>query len=385
MKSHATAGATLLSLVLSATFSAGGSKNADAGKQDGWQWSISGGPSWNYMGRLGFNGGSRSQNLTLPSLVSGASLVVPPVGDEQAVGDRLYLDGYVRQDAGTEVDGSTWYWGYDQPSQVVGDSLVYHATGYESVRSDSISSAAGRRSSDSLLGSGISLRADVTTPWSLGPFRVGGMLGLAAASDSQSYRFGNFNAVQTSENFRHDYRDTYDLDGVVPPAAPYSGGPGGPGPLIWNIPNSRSITTTLASTDTAVFANDVHARFENQMLSLALGGSLAYAEGPWTLTAASGLALEFHHYDARQTETLTATTATGKRTVANWSDHSSGTKIRPGVFAELAARRALDDRLFIEGFLRGEVAETFSVSAGPSVFDFEPYGFSMGVRVGLHF
>ncbi len=40
---------------------------------------------------------------------------------------------------------------------------------------------------------------------------------------------------------------------------------------------------------------------------------------------------------------------------------------------------------FIDGFIRGEIADDFRVSAGPSRFEFEPIGFSFGARIGRTF
>ena len=53
-------------------------------------------------------------------------------GSELRGTDRFYDDGYNRVDATGNAGGETQFWGYDQASQVVGDSLVmssYSATG----------------------------------------------------------------------------------------------------------------------------------------------------------------------------------------------------------------------------------------------------------------
>jgi len=385
MNPHVPIAVAALASLIPSPACAGGAKEPLPAAHEPWQWSFSAGPSWSYMGRLSFAGGSRSQFLTLPSFVGDASLSVPPIGDPVAIGDRFYHDGYVRQDAGTAVDGSTWFWGYDNSSQVIGDNLVYQATGFESIRSDSFSTVAGRNTDDGLQSGGLSLRADVTTPWTLGPFRVGGIVGMSLASDSQSYRFANHRATQTRDDYRHDYRDTYALGGVVPPEAPYAGGPVGPGPLISNLPSSRSLTPVLVFTDTAVFTNDVRAQFENEMLSVLLGGTLEHEEGPWSFMVAGGLILEFHRYTSHQSETLNGAGGGARPGFASWSEGRSGTKFRPGLFAELSARYALDRHCFLDGFIRGEIADEFRVRAGPSSFEFEPVGFSIGLRIGASF
>ncbi len=67
------------------------------------------------------------------------------------------------------------------------------------------------------------------------------------------------------------------------------------------------------------------------------------------------------------------------------SHKSSGTKVRPGLFIEAVARYGLEGGAFIDGFLRGEIAEDFSVGVGPSRFKFEPIGYSIGARIGRSF
>ncbi|HSP43912.1 MAG TPA: hypothetical protein VLO11_13650, partial [Luteolibacter sp.] len=191
MKSHLPRIAASVAVMFPSAVMAGGSKSAMPARNGDWQWSLSGGPSWHYMGRLSFEGGSRSQSLVLPSFVGGSSLTVPPIGDAASNDERFYNDGYVRQDAGTANDGTTWFWGYDNAGQVSDGNLVYQATGFESVRNDAVNTSAGRRSSDSMTAPGMSLRADFTTPWTVGPFKVSGMIGLNVTSDTQTYRFGN--------------------------------------------------------------------------------------------------------------------------------------------------------------------------------------------------
>lgn len=374
-----------LAMLPAAPAIAGGAKQSVPANTGDWQWSLSGGPSWHYMGNLRFSGRSRSQSLELPSFVGSSSLTLPPIGDASAVDERFYNDGYVRQDAGTANDGSTWFWGYENAGQVTNGNLAYQATGFESIRNDAIQTASGRRSDDSMTSAGVSLRADVTTPWTWGPFQVGGMIGLGVASDSQSYRFGNHSTIQTREDYRRDYVDTYHLEGILPPSAPYAGGIAGPGPLIGNIPGARSMTPVLVFTETAVFANNVRAEFENDVIGLSAGASLAYQQSPWTLILAGGLALEFHHYTASQQETLNVSTANSSARFTSWNDKNSGVKLRPGLFIEAAARYELDDGYFLDGFFRGEVADRFRVSAGRSDFEFKPVGFSFGARIGRAF
>ena len=86
------------------------------------------------------------------------------------------------------------------------------------------------------------LQFDARSPHHLGPFRIGFSAGLDFMKADQSLAFSNFSATQTRDDYRLDYEDRYDLQGVIPPQAPYAGTIGGAGPLIDNIPVIRTIT-----------------------------------------------------------------------------------------------------------------------------------------------
>lgn len=376
---------TLSFALLLTTLAHAGDPKTPIPAADGWQWSLSGGPAWHYMGNLSFAGGSRSQSLTLPSFVGTDVLTVPPIGSETMPDERFYNDGYVRQDAGTPTDGSTWFWGYDNASQVQGSNLVYQATGFQSIRRDNITTGAGALSRDSLRDTGIELRADLLTPWKLGPFRVGGMIGLGIVSADQSIRFSNHNTSQFRDDYRLDYVDSHALGGVIPPQAPYSGTITGPGPLIPNAPASRGLTPVLLSTDSAAFTNQVQADFRDDFIGLTVGPSLIYQNGPWTFVASGGLILELHHYTTRQYEQLNVTSANGNARFAQWAEGDSGIKFRPGLFAQAAARYDVGNNWHLGAYVRGEIADEFRVNAGPSMFRFEPLGFTLGCELGYTF
>lgn len=376
---------TLTLALLTTTIVHAGDPKAPIPADDGWQWTLSAGPAWHYMGNLRFQGGSRSQAAFKPSFVGDGLLELPPIGDETMPDERSYNDGYVRQDAGTPADGATWFWGYDNASQVQGTNLVYQATGFQSIRRDSITTAPGAQTRDSLRGLGIELRADLLTPHKIGPFRVGGVFGLGLVSDDQSIRFSNHNTNQFRADYRLDYVDTYALGDVVPPMAPYAGTITGPGPLIQNVPTTRTLTPVLQFTDSAAYTNHVHAEFSDTLISFNVGPSLIYQQGPWSFVFSGGLILEFHKYSARQYETLNVVSSTGTGVFAQWVDGKSGTKFRPGLFAQAAARYSVESGWHLGGFIRGEIADDFRVSAGPSSFEFEPVGVTLGCEVGFTF
>lgn len=160
----------------------------------------------------------------------------------------IFDDGYVldssRQTAGpnSAPDGRTWNWGYDNPAQVQGDTLLlthsYPQAGTDSHKLDDLVSG----------------------------FELTYSLELYRGGSDESFHFGmeaafNYSALSIKSTWAHSMntvRDTtaYQLGGVVPPYDPltgqtYQGNYGGPGPTIplngtpsqITIPNGPPMTT----------------------------------------------------------------------------------------------------------------------------------------------
>ena len=160
----------------------------------------------------------------------------------------IFDDGYVldssRQTAGpnSSPDGRTWNWGYDNPAQVQGDTLLlthsYPQAGTDSHKLDDLVSG----------------------------FELTYSLELYRGGSDESFHFGmeaafNYSALSIKSTWAHSMntvRDTtaYQLGGVVPPYDPltgqtYQGNYGGPGPTIplngtpsqITIPNGPPMTT----------------------------------------------------------------------------------------------------------------------------------------------
>ena len=68
---------------------------------------ISAGAGYRSIGEVRFSSSSRSGQMRLPFLATALGKGSPSTGGADSYADRAYLDGYVRQDAGTEKDGST--------------------------------------------------------------------------------------------------------------------------------------------------------------------------------------------------------------------------------------------------------------------------------------
>ena len=364
---------------------AGSSKDAVPSSGD-WQWSVSAGPSIRKLGTLKTNSGYRSASVAVPSFVGGESLTVPPIGDEAGYGERFYDDGYVRQDAGTPADGTTWYWGYDNAAQVQGDQLVFSATGAQSLLRDAYAiPALGPSTRDSLRGFAPHIQLDVLSPYQVAGFRIGFSGGLDFTQADHASTFSNYSGSQFRDDYRLDYEDRYDLQGVIPPLAPYAGSLAGPGPLINNIPSSRSVTPVLLFTDTANLSNQVWNSLDIDAFSLALGPTLSRSWGPFEFSFQGGVILNIYNWEARQAERLTAVNASGPTTVAQWAEGDSGTKFRPGLYAQGQVNYDVGNHYELAAFLRLETASEFRAQAGPSIYRIDPTGFTSGLMLRYWF
>lgn len=347
-----------------------------------WEWSVSVGPSYRNVGSIKANLGYRSHSVPLPTFVGTDSLTVPAIGTESTYADRFYNDGYVRQDPGTSIDGSTWFWGYDNAAQIQGGQLVYSATGAQSIRRETTpTSSLGSSYRNTLQGFAPHIQIDGRSRQEIAGFRIG----ISAAFDftrmDQSYAFSNYSVSQFRDDYRLDYVDRYDLNGVIPPLAPYSGSFGGPGPLIGNLPTQRQVSSVLLGTDTAIISNHVRSTIDIDVSSLTLGPTLSRSFGPVDTSFQAGMILNVFHWRGRQSETLVATNAAGATTVASWYEGRSGTKLRPGCFIQAEASYRMNQDWSLATWLRLDTAREFRATTGPSVFRVDPSGFTTGLMV----
>lgn len=188
--------------------------------------------------RFAFNISAQVHNLSAPPLST------PPT----------YDDGYVRPDISGSADGKTWYWGYQEASQVAGDSLNLHiATGspFTGVTED--------------------LSGDIQAGFELVYGRALGFFNLSAKRQAAWGVLGGFGSTdinidgQTSLSGTASRReDHFSLGGIVPPVAPYSGTYTGPGPLI-------GLTPTGSSTQDVSLTTSQYARIDAMALAFKLG------------------------------------------------------------------------------------------------------------------
>lgn len=356
--------------------------------QDTWRISnVSVGASWRHLGELKYRGGTRSQQLPLSSFIGGDSLDLPSIGDAGSYGDRSYNDGYVNQSGATADHGLTWFWGYDSAQQVQGDSLVYSATGARSAYRESSLYRSPRKSTDDIESVSPHIDMIITPPDSSPQMFDGILLSLSYMGDDQDARFSNFSAEQVRDDYRLDFTDRYDLEGVIPPSEGYRGSYKGPGPSIGNLPSGRERDDVLVHTDVASLSNSVSTSFDLDSLSLAFGPSFSgRLSERWQWQASGGATFNVLKWSAKQRETLSLT-VTGSATEVHrqWKNKDSGTTVKLGLFARGELIRDFDNGVFVKAYLQGELAESLDVDLGPSSYDLKQTGYSLGLSLGKRF
>jgi len=229
------------------------------------KWFVEFGPLWKAGGDVDV------RIKSLPDLSRYHRPVLPrndAIGPINAVADRTYHDGYVKQDYGTGVwDNNTWYWGYDSADQIVSDQLLFHS----STRSVDGESFRPRDSFsldlDDEIGGEARIGRNLFTCDSATGCLV---LGLGFTSFNGSTAFEDLGYVRIAREQR--ITDTYNLltgPGDIPPA-PYSGTKEGPGYLIPNIPAQRQVSGER-STPLAEIHHRVHQDIDVDLWGVSLG------------------------------------------------------------------------------------------------------------------
>lgn len=221
----------------------GGSGSWAAGEAEQvWEWRV--GPVFRVGNSIEVQWDGDAVAARMPDWVNGGTGGggSPPVGATDRYADRSYADGYVRLDPGTtdpetDVYGMTWYWGYENASQRQGDTVVFHSTPVEEHSGGYLLEPWRGRDESDAVGVGAELSRTLLHRGRTTMMLVAG----CSWYDTQHTRFevrrrGSVSAWR--------YVDTYSAPHTPFPSAPYSGTYEGPGYLISNQPDSRTVEQT---------------------------------------------------------------------------------------------------------------------------------------------
>jgi len=221
--------------------------------------------------RLGFNISAKFKGIG-GSLQPGAAAAN---GRRTREGDAWnYDDGYVLTDISGNFGNQTWYWGYENGSQISGNDILFHRTtapGLPANRSDD---------NEPYYGAELTYyyQLGVKDNWHHMRYGVEGAANFMPVSLSMNNRFTGDLTRQT---------DAYPYTpGTTPPGAPYQGSFEGPGFVIGSVPDSSTLSTIVGAT---VLEKD---SFDANLWGLRVG---PYIEFPlndrWNIHFSGGLAV----------------------------------------------------------------------------------------------
>jgi hypothetical protein len=278
----------------------------------------------------------------------------------------VYDNGFVLPDIGGTASGKTWNWGYNSSGQLAGGQLILS-------RLDNVASFGQQN-------------LDVSNPL-LGGEIIGGAYLLEFNIGKRAARLGielgySFSSFSSKMNFSSSSEaanltvGAYDLNGVVPPEAPYAGNPQGPGPLINLDPSSFTTTTSPGSTA-------FQGTLESSLHELRLGPAIELdLTDRWMVGFGAGYSSLFVNSTLRYTETSTfedsnfpggASTADINR--AKWS---------PGLYAEIRASYRFTKNL--SAYLGADAQSHKNVTFGDAAHQVKiGLGSTYGVKAGVSF
>lgn len=361
--------------------------------QDRTHFSIRAGAAYRSIGDVKFSSGSRSGTVRLPFLATVTGKRDGSTGSLETYADRTYQDGFVRQDGGTELDGSTWNWGYREASQVSADgtgegqSLNFH--GQASSRSRDAQSRSDRDpGSWEVDGDGTVPVIQLDWTYDLKPGISSGLsLQYTFLTFDGQQDLNSFNAFQTRTSHAVGVTDIYHVGDLVIPQAPYASTYEGPGPLIDNRPSNRQFSEGRLIDRSAVqFYNQIEESLDVRLHQFTFGPTLSTRLGVVQVAVGAGLSLNIADWEAGHTETLyVKRDRQPARIYKQWSDEAGGTDVLPGVYLQLAATLPLTPRLTLTAYGNHDWSRTLSGQAGPSSFHIDPTGWTLGGMIGYSF
>jgi len=227
--------------------------------EDGWgRFSLSYRSSFNISAEFsGVGGFSASGNPGGPGSIAGAAGTVV----------RQYDDGFIGIDISGNAGNLTWYWGYNEGSQVVGDMVRMNSFSSPGIKSGEVDD--GPQHGMEL---GYQIPVTRVENWKIGIESAFGWTDIGI-TDSRAMA----GTIITSTH-------GFALNGVIPPVAPYAGTVGGPGAMISDVAVDlgstlgTAVVTGTRTIDAALYSIRLGPYFEWELAehaSLQLSGGLS--------------------------------------------------------------------------------------------------------------
>jgi len=329
--------------------------------------------------KMSLDGGGYSQASDVSSYLAG-------LDDITAFADRTFDDGYVHIDsatlnAGAHGYGDTWNWGYDDAAQY--DAGAKTLTFLRQVSASGSSTVPDTR-----------VHEDHFTAWDLewsagrgwierGRFTLDMEIGLGGFLDAEASARQESTSVWGSYTGTYVYPDVHNILSGVPPG--HTGDYNGPGPLISELPGSRTIT--LGSGSGVLSYNRITGDLELDRLRLFMGSKFN-----WTLTENSSLyfyprvSLNYMHAEIIRKEDLLIQTGGSYEVIQSWRDEESESSWIPALSIQVGYEQKLSERWFMRSGLEVEWFEDdFGLGVGPSRVTLDLDHFSISSAIGLSF
>lgn len=350
----------------------------------GGRWMFGTGVQWRNIGEVSFE--TRLGPRPVPPPPPG--WIPPPPIDIDTLRDRTYQNGFVFLDASGGY--TTANFGYVSDSQMVGETLRYTAAVYqvpfvETLVAESFPMVAQTAEPDNPIAPYLAISYDVPVGDRL---RAGvalnvSMLGLDTAqrgvqSFYTSQRLG-WNQVTVT--------DIYQIGATELPAAPYQGSFGATRPTIPSLPASQTSSGIRIPGSLTTHTDRIDQELELDLYSLALGGHLSVELAErWTARVEAGGVLNFADWKGRQQEWLLEASDGGPASSSGVADfRSSDTRVLVGAYVQAALLWQLTAAWELECMARYDVNEALGGRIGPSGFEVDLDGWSIGVGVNFRY
>lgn len=351
---------------------------------------ISVGVSARQFGDLNIRTGSNSQNQVIPLFVApaGSSGDTGAVGPEGTIGDRIYANGFVNIGAGTAFDGLTTFWGFDDASQISGDTLNFSSAPFSTTTSD-VTNTSSILDRDHDTGTRFAPEVEIGYRFYTNETTVlRALVGFSWTQLDQDQKGSNFGQIQNSETSEFTVADSFSLGGIIPPLAPFAGTEAGPGPLIANIPTSRTIQSLgVSDSQQAVLMNQVRDRIDLDIYTFNAGLDMQkrLVDSVW-VSAGAGLVLNAVDIDASHRESLTVSQNGGAQTqLSNRREKNDSVETSWGYYAKGGLVWQIAQQWSLNGYVRYDWNETVTEDVGPGSFSLDMDVLTLGAALQFAF
>jgi len=243
-----------------------------------------------------------------------------------------YLDGFVRPDINGGADGQTWYWSYQAASQLADGHLELHRLA--GLPSDELTGKSG---------DDVQAGFEVVYGRELGRFRLAGRTaawGVELGISSLNPKLETRDRYSGTAQLR---TDRFDLHGILPPGAPYTGTFDGPGPLL-------DLAPALSRLEAVPAVSEVRTTLDTLLVGAKLGPFLEVPLGArLQLNFSAGVAALGAFSDFKYTETVQVS---GLSPGYTQRGEASRDTFEVGGYAQLSLTYALTD--FLSVFAGGQ-------------------------------